>query len=118
MLRSFARTARPRDVTSAPYALSRSAPSRNAGEALQALPRRRRPALGRDGDGALRQSGIDDRSQCGGRARVAIDIGKSLAHSWELIEVDLGGGAELVGINTAHPNALAAEAITAGAIPE
>ena len=43
---------------------------------------------------------------------------RKLAHSWELIEVDLGGGAELVGINTAHPNALAAEAIVAGAIPE
>src|SRR6201989_2617916 len=43
---------------------------------------------------------------------------RKLAHSWELIEVDLGGGAELVGINTAHPNALAAEAIAAGAIPE
>ncbi len=43
---------------------------------------------------------------------------RKLAHSWELIEVDLGGGAELVGINTLHPNALAAEAIAAGAIPE
>ena len=43
---------------------------------------------------------------------------RKLAHSWELIEVDLGGGAELVGINTANPNALAAEAIIAGAIPE
>jgi sugar fermentation stimulation protein A len=43
---------------------------------------------------------------------------RKLPHSWELIEVDLGGGAELVGINTAHPNALAAEAIAAGAIPE
>jgi sugar fermentation stimulation protein A len=43
---------------------------------------------------------------------------RKLAHSWELIEVDLGGGAELVGINTAHPNALAAEAITVGAIAE
>jgi sugar fermentation stimulation protein A len=43
---------------------------------------------------------------------------RKLAHSWELIEVDLGGGAELVGINTAHPNALAAEAIVAGAILE
>ncbi len=43
---------------------------------------------------------------------------RKLVHSWELIEVDLGGGAELVGINTLHPNALAAEAIAAGAIPE
>src|SRR5256886_7528254 len=43
---------------------------------------------------------------------------RKLAHSWELIEVDLGGGAELVGINTVHPNALAAEAIAAGAVTE
>src|SRR5215813_5275456 len=43
---------------------------------------------------------------------------RKLAHSWELIEVDLGGGAELVGINTVHPNALAAEAIAAGAVAE
>src|SRR5882757_3953013 len=43
---------------------------------------------------------------------------RKLAHSWELIEVDLGSGSELVGINTSHPNALAGEAITAGAIPE
>ncbi len=43
---------------------------------------------------------------------------RKLAHSWELIEIDLGGGAELVGINTAHPNALAAEAIAAGLIPK
>jgi sugar fermentation stimulation protein A len=43
---------------------------------------------------------------------------RKLIHSWEIIEVDLGSGAELVGINTTHPNALAAEAIAAGAIPE
>src|SRR3954469_1117478 len=43
---------------------------------------------------------------------------RKLAHSWELIEVDLGAGAELVGINTSHPNSLAAEAIAAARIPE
>ena len=43
---------------------------------------------------------------------------RKLSYSWELIEVDLGGGPELVGINTAHPNALAGEAIAAGEIPE
>ncbi len=43
---------------------------------------------------------------------------RKLAWSWELVEVDFGGGAELVGVNTAHPNALAAEAIAAGLIPE
>jgi sugar fermentation stimulation protein A len=43
---------------------------------------------------------------------------RKLAHSWELVEVDLGTGAELVGINTAHPNALGAEAIANDLIPE
>jgi sugar fermentation stimulation protein A len=43
---------------------------------------------------------------------------RKLAHSWELIEVDLGSGLEPVGINTTNPNALAAEAIAAGLIPQ
>jgi sugar fermentation stimulation protein A len=43
---------------------------------------------------------------------------RKLEHSWELVEVDLGSGAELVGINTGLPNALAAEAMAAGRIPE
>jgi sugar fermentation stimulation protein A len=43
---------------------------------------------------------------------------RKLGHSWELVEVDLGSGAELVGINTTNPNALAAEATAAGLIPE
>jgi sugar fermentation stimulation protein A len=43
---------------------------------------------------------------------------RKLPHSWELIEVDLGGGIELVGVNTAHPNPLIGAALAAGAIPE
>ena len=43
---------------------------------------------------------------------------RKLAHSWELVEVDLGAGAELVGINTGHPNAHAAEAIAGDLIGE
>src|SRR3984957_14192334 len=43
---------------------------------------------------------------------------RKLGHSRERVEVDLGSGTELVGINTANPNALAAEAIAAGLIPE
>ena len=43
---------------------------------------------------------------------------RKLGYSWELVEVDLGSGVELVGINTSNPNALAAEAIAAGRIPE
>lgn len=39
---------------------------------------------------------------------------RKLAYTWELIEAD---GA-LVGVNTAHPNAIVAEAITAERIPE
>jgi sugar fermentation stimulation protein A len=43
---------------------------------------------------------------------------RKLGHSWELVEVDLGSGTELVGINTTNPNTLAAEAIAAGLVPE
>ena len=43
---------------------------------------------------------------------------RKLAHSWELIEVDLGARPELVGVNTAHPNALVAEALAAGTLAE
>jgi len=43
--------------------------------------------------------------------------GRKLPHSWELIEVDLGGGPELVGVNTAHPNPLVGAAIATGLIP-
>jgi sugar fermentation stimulation protein A len=41
-----------------------------------------------------------------------------LAWSWELIEADLPGGVQTVGINTANPNRLMEEAVLAGAIPE
>ncbi len=43
---------------------------------------------------------------------------RKLAYSWELVDVDLGAGPELIGINTAHPNLLVAEALAAGAVPE
>src|SRR5947209_18762655 len=43
---------------------------------------------------------------------------RKLPYSWELAEVDLGAGTELVGVNTGRPNALAAAAIAAGTIPE
>ena len=43
---------------------------------------------------------------------------RKLPLSWELVEVDLGSGLELVGVNTGHPNALVAEAIAAGLFPE
>ena len=37
-------------------------------------------------------------------------------HTWEMLEVDLGRGPSLVGINTQHPNKLVSEAITAGGV--
>jgi len=43
---------------------------------------------------------------------------RKLPYSWELAEVDLGSGTELVGVNTGHPNVLVGTAIAAGAIPE
>jgi sugar fermentation stimulation protein A len=39
--------------------------------------------------------------------------GRKLPYSWELIEVDLGGGPTLVGINTANPNRAVPAAINA-----
>ncbi len=38
---------------------------------------------------------------------------RKYAHTWELVEADLGQGPSLVGINTGHPNRLVAEAIKA-----
>jgi sugar fermentation stimulation protein A len=43
---------------------------------------------------------------------------RKLPYSWELIETDFGGGSELVGVNTAHPNTIVAEALATGALPE
>src|SRR3954465_1293299 len=43
---------------------------------------------------------------------------RKLSHSWELIEVDLGQGPELVGVNTAHPNPLVGAALAVGLFPE
>ena len=36
---------------------------------------------------------------------------RKLAYSWELVEADFGGGPELVGVNTSHPNRLVGDAL-------
>jgi len=43
---------------------------------------------------------------------------RKLKYSWELLEVDLGCGPHLVGINTNHPNTIVADAIADGRIAE
>jgi sugar fermentation stimulation protein A len=43
---------------------------------------------------------------------------RKLPLSWELVEVDLGSGRELVGINTGNPNSLVAEILQEEIIPE
>ena len=43
---------------------------------------------------------------------------RKLLYSWELVEVDFGGGAELVGVNTRHPNLLVSEALAAERVPD
>jgi sugar fermentation stimulation protein A len=43
---------------------------------------------------------------------------RKLPWSWELAEVDLGSGPELVGVNTGRPNPLVGAAIKAGTITE
>ncbi|MGE3642562.1 MAG: DNA/RNA nuclease SfsA [Beijerinckiaceae bacterium] len=43
---------------------------------------------------------------------------RKLQYSWEIVEADFGRGPECAGINTAHPNAIVAEAVAAGFFPE
>lgn len=43
---------------------------------------------------------------------------RKLPLSWEMVEADFGGRRHIVGINTAHPNRIAAEAIGDGLVPE
>lgn len=48
---------------------------------------------------------------------VSTSATRKYAHTWEMIEADLGEGPVIVGINTNHPNRLVAAAITAGLVP-
>ena len=43
---------------------------------------------------------------------------RKLKFSWELLQVDLGAGPALVGINTSHPNGIVAEGIEGGRVAE
>jgi sugar fermentation stimulation protein A len=43
---------------------------------------------------------------------------RKLKYTWELVECAGANGVEFAGINTAHPNLLAAEAIAEGRVPE
>jgi sugar fermentation stimulation protein A len=43
---------------------------------------------------------------------------RKFPYSWELVEVDLGHGPELVGVNTVQPNLLVGDIIETGLIPE
>ena len=43
---------------------------------------------------------------------------RKLKFSWELLQVDLGAGPAMVGINTSHPNRIVAEGIEAGRVAE
>lgn len=45
---------------------------------------------------------------------LATNPARKLGHSWELVEADLPGGPQWVGINTLRPNALVAEAFREG----
>ncbi len=56
----------------------------------------------------------------GARVWLSLSTSKTrkLPYSWELVETDFGNGPELVGVNTIHPNAIVAEALAEGAIPE
>ncbi|MGV6874455.1 DNA/RNA nuclease SfsA [Pseudochelatococcus sp. B33] len=46
------------------------------------------------------------------------NINRKLPLSWEMVEARFGSEPRIVGINTAHPNTVAAEAIGLGLIPE